>query len=150
MCEKKLATFYMSVNLHTLWKPQFGSQYGPRGPPRAIYVPRGSGECRDTYCIERVNDRHLYVKRKSQSHSITVVPYLIYRWKVYCCRGVKMFIKIKWWGVLNRNRFQYIFEPSFNCSRQMELWLSLRLKESFRNNYWLSKIMSIKYKRQIV
>ena len=52
---KKWATFYLSVHLCTLWKPHFGAKYGPRGPPRAIYEPRGPGCHRDTYCIERVN-----------------------------------------------------------------------------------------------
>ena len=33
----------MSVHLHTLWMPQFGAKYGPRGPPRAIYEPGGQG-----------------------------------------------------------------------------------------------------------
>ena len=33
----------MSVHLHTLWKPQFGAKYGPRGSTRAIYEPGGRG-----------------------------------------------------------------------------------------------------------
>ena len=48
---KKWATFYMSVHLCILWKPQFRAKCGTRGPPRAIYEPR---EHRDTYCIKRV------------------------------------------------------------------------------------------------
>ena len=40
MC-KIMSHFYMSVHLHTLWKPQFGAKYGPRSPPRAIYEPGG-------------------------------------------------------------------------------------------------------------
>ena len=45
----------MSVHLHTLWMPQFGTKKGPRGPPRAIYEPGGSGEHRAPHGIERVN-----------------------------------------------------------------------------------------------
>ena len=36
---KKEPTFYMSVHLHTLWKPQFGAKCGPRGAPGAIFEP---------------------------------------------------------------------------------------------------------------
>ena len=43
-----------------LWNHQFGGKYGPRGPPRAIYEPGGSGCRTDTYCIERVKITSLY------------------------------------------------------------------------------------------
>ena len=67
-CMKKMGHF-----LCTLWNHQFGAKYSPRGPPRAIYEPGGSGCRRDTYCIERVNTYNSHEKEVNVPHSIGFV-----------------------------------------------------------------------------
>ena len=55
---KEMSHFLHCQSIYTHFgMTQFGAKYGPRGTPRAIYEPGGSGCHRDTYCIERVKVR---------------------------------------------------------------------------------------------